>query len=145
MQRLRALGHDYGDMPGHDLLWRTAQVSRHDLTARLALVPMSQEARGLDAGPRLVDRLVSLGDRSSAQLVQRIASEERAHVAVGVAHFLEILHLLNEEPGPVFRGWVEQLCPDLASGRFDHVARQSVGLPRSWSTILTLSISSHSF
>ena len=45
---------------------------------------MSQEARGLDAGPRLVDRLVGWGDHRSAAIVARIGQEEKAHVAVGM-------------------------------------------------------------
>jgi len=50
---------------------------------RLAIVPLSQEARGLDAGQRLVERLVGAGDKRSASIVELIAAEERAHVAVG--------------------------------------------------------------
>ena len=57
---------------------------------RLAVVPMSQEARGLDAGPRLAARLCGLGDNRSAAIVRRIAGEERAHVAVGVAWFKRV-------------------------------------------------------
>jgi uncharacterized ferritin-like protein (DUF455 family) len=44
---------------------------------------MSQEARGLDAGQRLVERLVGAGDKRTAGIVQQIALEEKAHVAVG--------------------------------------------------------------
>ena len=54
-----------------------------DLMGRLAVVPMSQEARGLDAGPRLTERLVGYGDNRSAAIVARISLEEKAHVAVG--------------------------------------------------------------
>lgn len=54
-----------------------------DLAGRLAVVPMSQEARGLDAGPRLAERLVGCGDNRTAAIVARIALEEKAHVAVG--------------------------------------------------------------
>ena len=46
---------------------------------------MGQEARGLDAGQRLVTRLVGAGDARSAGIVARIALEERAHVAIGAA------------------------------------------------------------
>lgn len=59
-----------------------------DLVARLVLVPCSQEARGLDAGPRLVQRLISNSDHRSAAIVQKIADEELAHVAVGAAFSL---------------------------------------------------------
>ena len=44
---------------------------------------MSQEAKGLDAGPRLADKLVGCGDNRTAAIVSRIALEEKAHVAVG--------------------------------------------------------------
>lgn len=54
-----------------------------DVIARLVLVPCSQEARGLDAGPRLVERLGSIPDHRSAAIVARISREELAHVAVG--------------------------------------------------------------
>ena len=54
-----------------------------DLAGRLAVVPMSQEAKGLDAGPRLAEKLVGCGDNRSAAIVSCIAAEEKAHVAVG--------------------------------------------------------------
>ena len=53
------------------------------MAARLAVIPLSQEARGLDAGPRLVERLVGAGDKTAAAIVARISEEETAHVAVG--------------------------------------------------------------
>lgn len=47
------------------------------------IVPCSQEARGLDAGPRLVERLMSAADHRTAAIVNRISQEELAHVSVG--------------------------------------------------------------
>lgn len=81
LQRLRELGHDYGDVPAHNQLWVAAQSTAGDLSDRLVIVPCVQEARGLDAGVRLADRLKSAGDRRSAEIVLRIAEEEKAHVA----------------------------------------------------------------
>lgn len=66
-----------------------------DLAGRLAVVPMSQEARGLDAGPRLADKLVGCGDNRTAAIVSRIALEEKAHVAVGVTPTLLTSGSLN--------------------------------------------------
>ncbi len=60
-----------------------------DLSARLAVVPMAQEGRGLDAGPRLVQRLRSANDHRTADIVERICLEEMAHVAVGASRRLE--------------------------------------------------------
>ncbi|MEQ9199691.1 MAG: ferritin-like domain-containing protein, partial [Rhodospirillales bacterium] len=46
--RLRELGASYGDHPAHDGLWKSAQSTADDLLARLAIVPLVLEARGLD-------------------------------------------------------------------------------------------------
>lgn len=49
-----------------------------------------QEARGLDAGDRLAQRLVGMGDNRTSAIVRRIAEEERAHVAVGAWLVLDV-------------------------------------------------------
>jgi uncharacterized ferritin-like protein (DUF455 family) len=85
--RLRALGSDYGALPVHAGLWDIGAMTRASLAARLALVPLVQEARGLDSGPRLVQRLRSAGDRESAAIVAQIVDEEERHVAVGMRWF----------------------------------------------------------
>ncbi|KAK9805659.1 hypothetical protein WJX72_010644 [[Myrmecia] bisecta] len=132
LQRLEELGHAYGDMPAHNLLWEGAQVSSGDLNGRLAVVPMSQEARGLDAGPRLSAKLVGWGDNRTAAIVERIAREEKAHVAVGVAWFRRICSALEADPGTSFRVLLSELCPNLLKGPFNHETRVEVGLEQSW-------------
>lgn len=107
-------------------------MSAGDLGSRLAVVPMSQEARGLDAGQRLAERLVGAGDNRSAAIVGCIAEEERAHVAVGVSWFVWLCQLLGQEPGEQFRSQLAQLCPDLLKGPFNHPERELVGLQRQW-------------
>jgi len=130
LQRLEELGHAYGDMPAHNLLWEGAQASSDDLSARLAVVPMSQEARGLDAGQRLVSRLIGSQDKRSAAIVERISQEERAHVAVGIAWFKRVCLAMGVEVPDIFRAHVSELCPELLKGPFHHAARQEVGLAR---------------
>ncbi|KAF8063064.1 hypothetical protein HT031_003903 [Scenedesmus sp. PABB004] len=131
-QRLAELGYSYGDMPAHDLLWQGAEGSAGDLGARLAVVPLSQEARGLDAGQRLAQRLVGAGDARSAAIVAAIAAEERAHVAVGVVWFTRLCAALGVDPPTAFRAWLAALGPELLKGPFSHEERQLAGLPRSW-------------
>lgn len=139
VQRLRELGHDYGDMPAHDLLWAGCAASAADVSARLAIVPMSQEARGLDAGPRLVGRLVGLGDNRSAAIVRRISEEERSHVAVGVLWFRRICAALGHADGGAawYRGIVGAINPDasILKGPFNHDDRQLVGFPQDWYSV----------
>lgn len=60
--RLRSLGADYGDLPAHDGLWQAAHSTRNDLTARLAVVPLILEARGLDVTPSLQAKMRETGD-----------------------------------------------------------------------------------
>jgi hypothetical protein len=42
MQRLEELGHAYGDMGAHNVLWDGAVATSLDLSARLAIVPCVQ-------------------------------------------------------------------------------------------------------
>ncbi|GMH43850.1 hypothetical protein BSKO_11784 [Bryopsis sp. KO-2023] len=132
VQRLSELGHAYGDMAAHDMLWASATQSTCDLSSRLALVPMSQEARGLDAGPRLCQRLQGGGDARSAGIVGRIAQEEKAHVGVGVSWFLRVSHMLDLQPDEVYKGWLEHISPELLKGPFNHGSRNEVGFRREW-------------
>lgn len=141
LQRLAELGYKYGDMPAHDLLWEGAEASCGDISSRLAVVPMSQEARGLDAGERLAERLVGCGDNVSAAIVGRIAEEEKAHVAVGITWFVYLhRHYLDDDGndrsrdviGEEFRRLVNTHAPGLLKPPFNHKRRQEVGLPREW-------------
>ena len=81
--RLRDLGADYGDLPAHDGLWQAAHDTRNDLTARLAVVPLILEARGLDVTPTLQAKMRETGDDASADILDIIYNDEKGHVAVG--------------------------------------------------------------
>lgn len=131
-QRLEELGHRYGDLPSHRLLWRGCDASSGDIRARLAVVPMSQEARGLDSGARLVQRLVSAGDQRSASIVRRIAGEEMAHVAVGVEWFLAVCSALGEDPASTYRTVLSHVDLDLFRGEINYELRRIAGLEREW-------------
>ena len=81
--RLRALGFDYGDFPAHDGLWSMAERTQGDILARVALVPRTLEARGLDASPAVKTRLVSIGDHRAGEILDIILRDEIGHVAIG--------------------------------------------------------------
>ena len=58
-RKLHSLGSYYGALPAHAGLWEAAFETCHDVAARLAVVPMVLEARGLDVTPgTLLDPLV---------------------------------------------------------------------------------------
>ena len=55
--QLSNLGSTYGALPAHDGLWEAAADTAHDLLARLAIVPLVLEARGLDVTPTMAKKL----------------------------------------------------------------------------------------
>ena len=81
--RLHDLSYAYGDFPAHNGLWEMAYKTRDDLLARLALVPRTLEARGLDASPAIRDKLSRVGDNESAHILSIILRDEIGHVAIG--------------------------------------------------------------
>lgn len=80
---LRTLGHRYGDFPAHNSLWDMADKTRHDVLARMALVPRTMEARGLDATPAVRAKLAQAGDSAAAEILDIILRDEIGHVAIG--------------------------------------------------------------
>jgi len=85
--RLRDLGLAYGDLPAHDGLWQAAEETAHDLLARLAIVPLVLEARGLDVTPVMIAKLRAAEDHDSAAALTVIYEEEIGHVAIGKRWF----------------------------------------------------------
>uniref|UniRef100_A0A7N0V472 Uncharacterized protein n=1 Tax=Kalanchoe fedtschenkoi TaxID=63787 RepID=A0A7N0V472_KALFE len=130
-QRLAELGFKYGDMPAHNLLWRECEKSSDNVAARLAAIPLVQEARGLDAGPRLVHKLIGFGDIRTSNIVARIADEEVAHVAVGVDWFISVCQKLQREPCSTFKELLKEYNVEL-KGPFNYSARDEAGIPREW-------------
>jgi uncharacterized ferritin-like protein (DUF455 family) len=86
-RRLSALGSGYGALPAHAGLWEAAEATAHDVLARLAVVPMVLEARGLDVTPATVERFEAAGDARSAAILMRIYRDEIRHVSVGTNWF----------------------------------------------------------
>ncbi|MEO6093205.1 MAG: ferritin-like domain-containing protein [Novosphingobium sp.] len=129
-RRLAALGSHYGALPAHGGLWDTAYATRGDVSARLAVVPMVLEARGLDVTPITIVRLRAAGDEPGARLLQRILDDEIRHVRVGTKHFLEIANRLNENPETLWKTLIARHFRGRVSGPFNDSARESAGLPR---------------
>ena len=82
-EHLLSLGHVYGDFDAHDGLWAMTERTAGDVTARMALVPRTLEARGLDATPPMQRRLRKAGDLRAVAILDVILRDEIGHVAVG--------------------------------------------------------------
>ena len=82
-EHLLTLGFDYGAFDAHDGLWAMTQRTAHDCTARMALVPRTLEARGLDAAPPMQAKLRKAGDLRAVEILGVILRDEVGHVAIG--------------------------------------------------------------
>ena len=82
-EHLQSLGADYGDFDAHDGLWTMTQRTAGDACARMALVPRTLEARGLDATPPLQAKLARAGDARAVEILAVILRDEVGHVAIG--------------------------------------------------------------
>jgi len=80
---LLSLGFDYGDFDAHNTLWDMAERTKGDLLARIALVPRTLEARGLDASPAVKKKMVGAGDHRAGKILDIILHDEIGHVAAG--------------------------------------------------------------
>ena len=130
--RLAALGGEYGALPAHDGLWEAATATAHDLLARLAVVPLVLEARGLDVTPEMIDRLERAGDADSAAILGRIYADEIGHVAVGARWFERLCRERGLEPAATFRDRVRRHFAGALKPPFNHAARAQAGIPPSY-------------
>ncbi|WP_109125664.1 ferritin-like domain-containing protein [Dyella sp. C11] len=126
-ERLAELGHAYGDFDAHNGLWEMAEKTAHHDTARMALVPRVLEARGLDVTPGMIDRLLSVGDERTVEILRVILREEVAHVAAGTRWF----HHCCERDGVDARDTFLDLLRDYMGrnlrGPFNRPARLEAG------------------
>jgi uncharacterized ferritin-like protein (DUF455 family) len=127
--RLVGLGSDYGALPAHDGLWEAAAATAHDLLARLAVVPLVLEARGLDVSPEMIARLERAGDAESAAILRRIYADEIRHVAVGARWFDALCREQSLDPAAVFRDRVRSCFTGALKPPFNRAARDRAGFP----------------
>lgn len=127
-ERLNALGGAYGDSVAHDGLWEAAETTKHDLLARLAIVPLVLEARGLDVTPAMIKGLRTAGDESSAQCLEIILRDEITHVAYGFKWFTHLCQLRGVEPLATHRLLVDKFFRGRVKPPFNEKARKQAGL-----------------
>jgi uncharacterized ferritin-like protein (DUF455 family) len=131
-RRLKALGSAYGDLPAHDGLWEAAAATADDPLARLAVVPMVLEARGLDVTPAAVERFEAAGDRRSAAILGRIYRDEIRHVAAGSKWFEWGCESRRIEPVSTWKRLVKARFRGALKPPFNDSARDEAGLSRDY-------------
>lgn len=126
--RLADFGAAYGDLPAHDGLWEAAQRTDHDLTARLAIVPLVLEARGLDVTPSLIAQIREIGDEKTAEIFEIIYEDEKGHVAVGAKWFRFLCQKQGRDPTASFQALVTQYFRGPLKPPFNDLARARSGI-----------------
>jgi uncharacterized ferritin-like protein (DUF455 family) len=126
--RLVEMGGQYGDLPAHDGLWQAAQATGHDLLARIAVVPLVLEARGLDVTPSILASLEAAGDPASAHILGIIYRDEKRHVAFGAKWFRYLCAQAGHAPEPTFHRLVRENFRGPIKPPFNESARSEAGL-----------------
>jgi len=125
--RLAEYGATYGDLPAHDGLWQAAEATAHDLLARLAVVPMVLEARGLDVTLPMIDSLCRAGDHASADVLRIVYRDEIGHVEIGRRWFEQVCRQRNLTPITEWHDLVRRHYRALLKRPFNDAARLAAG------------------
>jgi len=125
--RLKVLGSSYGALDAHDGLWDMARRTEHDVLVRMALVPRILEARGLDVAPPMIAKLRKLGDADTADILQRIYTDEIRHVEVGNRWFRHVCAQRDLDGTRVFRDLLEGANSAYLRSPYNREARLQAG------------------
>jgi uncharacterized ferritin-like protein (DUF455 family) len=125
--RLQSLGYTYGDFPAHNGLWEMATKTATDILARLALVPRTLEARGLDASPAIRQKLAQAGDHESAAALDIILRDEIGHVRIGNHWFRHVCTERGIDPLSTFEALAKSYGAPRLRGPFNLEARRQAG------------------
>ncbi len=128
---LQTLGYRYGDFSAHNSLWEMAERTSADVLARMALVPRTLEARGLDASPALRNKLAQVGDIHAAEILDIILRDEIGHVAIGNRWFNWLCSQRSLNPITAYQKLAKQYHAPALRGPFNLEARKQAGFSES--------------
>ncbi len=126
-EHLVTLGFAYGDFPAHNSLWEMVERTQGDVLARMALVPRTMEARGLDATPAIRAKLAQAGDNAAAQILDIILRDEIGHVAIGNHWFAQLCKQRELDPVTCYAELAAQYRAPKMRGPFNLDARRAAG------------------
>jgi uncharacterized ferritin-like protein (DUF455 family) len=124
---LQSQGFQYGDFPAHNSLWDMAEKTQQDILARIALVPRTLEARGLDASPPVRAKLAQAGDMAAAEILDTILRDEIGHVAVGNRWYGWLCAERKLEPVATYAMLAKRYKAPALRGPFNLDARRAAG------------------
>lgn len=122
--------YDYGSFPAHGGLWDMCEKTKDDVTARMALVPRTLEARGLDATPLIQTKLRKANTphaNEAVAILDIILRDEIGHVAIGNHWYNWLCQRDGHEPVAYFRQLQVQYDAPKLRAPFNSAARLKAG------------------
>ncbi len=132
VERLNDFDAAYGDLPAHDSLWESSEKTAHDFAARLAIVPMVLEARGLDVTPNMIAMMNKQNDDKTANMLTIIHDDEITHVRAGTCWFESWCDYHNLDIEEHWQDLVKTYFGAALKRPFNHPSREEAGMIRDW-------------
>jgi uncharacterized ferritin-like protein (DUF455 family) len=120
----------YGTLPVHASLWDSAVTTSDSLRARLAIIHLVHEARGLDVNPGTIERFRRAGDKESVATLEVIHADEVTHVTSGHRWFTWICERDGLDPVNTFREEVRKGWRGEIKGPFNEEDRARAGMTK---------------
>lgn len=124
---LQSLGFAYGDFPAHNSLWEMVERTSDAVIARMALVPRTMEARGLDAVPAIRDRFKQVKDVKVVEILEIILRDEIGHVAIGNQWFNYLCDQENLSAISTYKTLARKYHAPILRGPFNLEGRRQAG------------------
>lgn len=130
--RLEEMGSRFGALPVHHGLWESATRTAHDLRARISVIALVHEARGLDINPLTIEKFRNAKDGESVEVLDIIHNDEITHVTTGHRWLSWICQQEGTDPVQVFRSSVQKHFRGAVKGPFNAEAREMAGMDKSY-------------
>lgn len=126
-EHMQSFGYSYGDFVAHNSLWEMVERTTDSVIARMALVPRTMEARGLDAVPSIRDRFKQIKDSKAVEILEIILHDEIGHVFIGNRWFNFLCSNEGLSPITTYRDLAQKYHAPTLRGPFNFEARQQAG------------------
>jgi uncharacterized ferritin-like protein (DUF455 family) len=124
---MQSSGYRYGDFEAHNSLWEMVERTTDSIIARMALVPRTMEARGLDAVPMIRERFKQIKESGAVQILDIILRDEIGHVAIGNHWFNYLCDQSNLSPITTYQDLATTYRAPKLRGPFNLEARRLAG------------------
>jgi uncharacterized ferritin-like protein (DUF455 family) len=124
---IQSFGYSYGDFPAHNGLWEMVERTKDAVIARMALVPRTMEARGLDAVPLIRDRFQQIKEVGAVEILEVILRDEIGHVAIGNHWFNYLCERDQLSPISIYKNLAEKYRAPKLKKPFNLEARRQAG------------------